>query len=84
MTFTVRPAAPGDADSTVPLIFDSGPAAFDFDFTRSGQATAGDFLRQAFLDDAGEFGFRNHVVAVQRPHDDAGEVRVMLPACNAS
>lgn len=59
-----RPASAADADAAVPLIYSSGPAAFDFTFTVPGRRTATAFLRQAFLDGRGEFGFRNHVVGV--------------------
>lgn len=59
MEVGLRPASPEDVDRAVPLIYSSGPDAFDFVF---GDATA--FLRHAFLDGAGEFGFRNHTVAV--------------------
>jgi ribosomal protein S18 acetylase RimI-like enzyme len=59
-----RAAAARDAEQAVPLIYSSGPAAFDYVFShdRPGQALA--FLRFAFADGAGEFGFRNHVVAL--------------------
>ena len=64
MEVTFRTATPADADAAVPLIYSSGPAAFDFVFTVPGRATALEFLRQAFVDGAGEFGHRNHVVGV--------------------
>jgi ribosomal protein S18 acetylase RimI-like enzyme len=59
-----RAAEARDAEPAVPLIYSSGPAAFDYVFShdRPGQAVA--FLRFAFADGAGEFGFRNHVVAL--------------------
>jgi len=59
-----RAATAGDAEQAVPLIYSSGPAAFDYVFShdRPGQALA--FLRFAFVDGAGEFGFRNHVLAL--------------------
>lgn len=58
-----RQAAPEDAPQVVPLIHSSGPAAFDYVFAVSGYGDAQAFLRQAFVDGAGEFGWRNHVVA---------------------
>ena len=64
MQVTFRAATPADADAAVPLIYSSGPAAFDFVFTVPGRATALEFLRRAFVDGAGEFGHRNHVVGV--------------------
>lgn len=60
-----RAAVPADADDAVPLIYSSGPAAFDYVFSVPGRGTAQDFLRRAFVDGAGEFGFRNHVVGVR-------------------
>ncbi len=63
MSPAFRPAAPSDVDAAVPLIYSSGPDAFDFVFDNPGRASAQDFLRLAFLDGAGEFGYRNHVVA---------------------
>ncbi len=63
MKVAFRTAAATDAEAVVPLIYSSGPAAFDYVFRAdSGGATAEDFLRWAFLDGAGEFGWRNHVV----------------------
>lgn len=61
-----RPATPGDAGAAVPLIYSSGPAAFDYVFKVPDRSTALDFLQQAFVNGAGEFGYRNHVVAVER------------------
>lgn len=57
-----RQAAPGDAAHVVPLIHSSGPAAFDYVFAVPGHGDAQAFLRRAFVDGAGEFGWRNHVV----------------------
>src|SRR5690349_2765813 len=57
-----RQAAPADAAAAVPLIHSSGPAAFDYVFAVAGHATAQEFLRRAFVDGAGEFGWRNHWV----------------------
>jgi ribosomal protein S18 acetylase RimI-like enzyme len=59
-----RSASAGDVAAAVPLIYSSGPAAFDFVFShdRPGQAEA--FLHFAFVQGSGEFGWRNHVAAV--------------------
>jgi ribosomal protein S18 acetylase RimI-like enzyme len=62
MKIAFRSAVAADVEATVPLIYSSGPAAFDYVFTVQGGPTAEDFLRRAFLDGAGEFGWRNHVV----------------------
>lgn len=59
-----RPAMPGDADAAVPLIYSSGPDAFDYVFmTRDGGDALG-FLQHCFVDGTGEFGWRNHAVGV--------------------
>lgn len=42
MSLTIRRATPADADACVPLIYSSGPAAFERVFA-SGQLTAQDF-----------------------------------------
>jgi ribosomal protein S18 acetylase RimI-like enzyme len=63
-TVQFREAGPGDVEEAVPLIHSSGPAAFDFVFSRrAGQSL--EFLRFAFLDGAGEMGYKNHIVAEQ-------------------
>lgn len=63
-TVQFREARPGDVDDAVPLIHSSGPAAFDFVFSRkAGQSL--EFLHFAFLDGAGEMGYKNHIVGEQ-------------------
>jgi ribosomal protein S18 acetylase RimI-like enzyme len=63
-TVQFREARPGDAGEAAPLIHSSGPAAFDFVFSRKvGQSL--EFLRFAFLDGAGEMGYKNHIVGEQ-------------------
>lgn len=57
-----RPATPADADAAVPLIYSSGPDAFDYVFCVPRKANAQDFLRAAFLGGDTQFGWRNHVV----------------------
>jgi ribosomal protein S18 acetylase RimI-like enzyme len=61
---TFRPATAADMAAAVPLIHSSGPAAFDYVFAVPGMGDAQAFLRRAFADGAGEFGWRNHVVGV--------------------
>lgn len=56
-----RPAMAADAAVAVPLIHSSGPAAFDYVFGVPGHGDAQAFLHHAFVDGAGEFGWRNHV-----------------------
>lgn len=62
MSLQFRPATAGDADAAVPLVYSSGPAAFDYVFGVPGRCDARAFLRRAFIDGHGEFGWRNHVV----------------------
>ena len=57
-----RPAAVADVGAAVPLIHSSGPAAFEYVFAVPGRNDAQAFLRHAFTDGAGEFGWRNHWV----------------------
>ena len=59
-----RPAAPEDATAAVPLIYSSGPAAFDFVFATGEGRDAPSFLQHCFIDGAGEFGWRNHWVGI--------------------
>lgn len=59
-----RPATPEDVEAAVPLIYSSGPAAFDFVFAQDRPNGAQDFLRHAFRQGGGEFGWRNHVAGV--------------------
>ncbi|WP_243042704.1 GNAT family N-acetyltransferase [Dyella sedimenti] len=59
-----RPAMPGDAAAAVPLIYSSGPAAFDYVFATARGGDAQAFLHRCFIDGAGEFGWRNHAVGV--------------------
>lgn len=61
MGFQIRPARCDDGPAAVPLIYSSGPAAFDYVFAGGG-ADATAFLARAFADGGGEVGHRNHVV----------------------
>jgi ribosomal protein S18 acetylase RimI-like enzyme len=65
MNIVFRPAEPADADAVVPLIYSSASAVFDFLFAVPGWVGAQQFLRRAFVDGAGQFGFPNHVVGVE-------------------
>jgi ribosomal protein S18 acetylase RimI-like enzyme len=60
---TFRAAAAADVAAAVPLLYSSGPAAFDYVFDTGGARRAQDFLRFAFLKGGGEFGWRVHRVA---------------------
>jgi ribosomal protein S18 acetylase RimI-like enzyme len=61
-SFRLRPAEPRDVEAAVPLICSSGPEAFDFVFMPAQRGGPLQFLRRAFVDGAGEFGWRNHLV----------------------
>ena len=62
MPLSFRPARPEDVDAAVPLIYSSGPDAFDYAFARPGRNSAQDFLRHAFVQGGGQFGWRQHTV----------------------
>jgi len=55
----LKPCTPEDRMLAVPLIYASGPAAFDFVF-KNEQQTALDFLHFAFTRKGGEFSYDNH------------------------
>jgi ribosomal protein S18 acetylase RimI-like enzyme len=59
---TFRDATPKDAADAVPLIYSSGPSAFDYVFSVGGSRDARAFLRFAYLDGGGEFGWQIHRV----------------------
>lgn len=61
MPLKFRPAEPRDAEQAVPLIYSSGPAAFDYVFQRAGLSAEG-FLHAAFIDGGGMFGYPRHWV----------------------
>lgn len=58
-----RPACEADTPAAVPLIYSSGPEAFEYAFS-SEQHSARSFLEFAFGDGQGLFGWRNHAVVV--------------------
>lgn len=69
-TIAIRPARPSDSETTVPLIYSSGPAAFDYVFSQIATTEAArsgsplEFLQRAFVDGRGEFGYRVHSVVL--------------------
>ncbi|MBD9517796.1 GNAT family N-acetyltransferase [Pseudomonas sp. PDM22] len=65
MPLTFRRARPDDVDAAIPLIYSSGPDAFDYAFARPGRNSAQDFLRYAFAQGSGQFGWRQHWVGEQ-------------------
>ena len=56
---TLKPCTPEDKALAVPLIYASGPAAFDFVF-KNEQQNALEFLHFAFVRKGGEFSYDNH------------------------
>ena len=63
MEWLFRRAEPKDADDVPRLTYSAGIEGFEYAFTQ-GNITALDFLRYAFLEGGGFFGYRNHVVVV--------------------
>ncbi|WP_193161109.1 GNAT family N-acetyltransferase [Microbulbifer hainanensis] len=61
---TFRPCTPADADAAIPLIYSSGPAAFDYAFCDRHQQEAKAFLHRAFVRGVSEFGYRQHIAAI--------------------
>ncbi|MBB5211211.1 GNAT family N-acetyltransferase [Microbulbifer hydrolyticus] len=59
-----RPCRAQDADAAVPLIYSSGPGAFDYVFCDRSKQQARDFLHHAFVRGDSEFGYRQHIAAV--------------------
>ena len=64
MSITIRPGQPKDVDQAVPLIYSSGPDAFNYVFSDSYQTQSIEFLKAAFVDGRSEFGYKQHTVAV--------------------
>jgi ribosomal protein S18 acetylase RimI-like enzyme len=60
---TFRAATPADVADAVPLIYSSGPSAFDYVFDIGNSRGAQEFLRFAYLRRGGEFGWQAHRVA---------------------
>lgn len=63
MPLEFRPAQPTDVNAANPLVYSAGPTAFEFVFGTANHRAHG-FLRVAFVDGAGEFGYKNYTVAV--------------------
>ncbi|MBM9579353.1 GNAT family N-acetyltransferase [Leptospira sp. 201903070] len=58
----IRSAQPKDVDEIVPLIYSSGPAAWDYVFTQ-GSNTPFDFLSTSFIKRGNTISYKNHFVA---------------------
>lgn len=61
---TIDPATAADAQALAPLVYSSGPAAFDYVFLSEAEAFLADTLTQA----SSSFGFDTHFVARQQTH----------------
>ncbi|TGL59276.1 GNAT family N-acetyltransferase [Leptospira sarikeiensis] len=59
---SIRPARPEDAAATVPLIYSSGPAAWDYVFNE-GKISSQDFLIKSFQGTKNSFSYKNHYLA---------------------
>jgi len=71
----IRPATFADVDALVPLVYSSGPFAFDYVFSPRQPGGTKKFLQFALSGDDGAFSHRQHHVAVK---DDAVVGSVML------
>ncbi len=60
-----RPCQPSDVDAAVPLIYSSGPAAFDYVFCDRSAEQSLAFLRQTFVRGKSEFGYQQHTAVLQ-------------------
>ncbi len=60
MSELIRPARPEDVESAIPLIYSSGPAAFDYVCVARAKGDVFEFLRYSFTRDLGEFGYSHH------------------------
>jgi ribosomal protein S18 acetylase RimI-like enzyme len=64
MPLIIRPCTAEDVDDIIPLMFSAGPDAFRFVFSVNSELEALDFLRTSFVKGDGEFGYKDHFVAV--------------------
>jgi ribosomal protein S18 acetylase RimI-like enzyme len=84
----IRRARPEDVAAAVPLIYSSGPSAFDYVFSHRTRTTAQDFLAHAFTCAGGGFGYAIHwvveldgaVVGTAAGYTGSDARRFMLPA----
>lgn len=75
MSLKFRPCRPDDVEAVIPLMYSAGPDAYRYVFSVSERLQTLEFLRYAYVQGRGEFGYRDHVVAV-----DDGEI-VGLVGC---
>lgn len=63
VTFHLRQARPEDALAVPPLIYSSGPEAFDFVFNLGDKLGPREFISRTFREETAEFGYGTHIVA---------------------
>ncbi len=64
MSLEIRPCQPSDVNQVIPLMFSSGPDAFRYVFSIQHQEQVSEFLHFAYCQGDGEFGYKDHQVAV--------------------
>ena len=64
MNIQFRACQKSDVNEAIPLMFSAGPEAFRYVFSVDYSEQALDFLRYAFVKGQGEFGFKDHSVAI--------------------
>ena len=65
MTIEFRPCQANDVNDVIPLMYSAGPEAYRYVFSVDDQEQAVDFLHYAFCHGDGEFGYKDHQVAVE-------------------
>lgn len=60
----LRQCTPDDLEQAIPLIYSSGPDAFEYVF-KNDRVTAQDFLRYAFCRKGGTFSYDNHHALIE-------------------
>lgn len=66
MTLEYRTCQPSDVEEAIPLMYSAGPESFRYVFSVDYAEQATDFLRYAFVKGVGEFGFKDHIVALDK------------------
>lgn len=61
----IRPCTPKDAEAAVPLIYSSGPKAYDLAFSDKAATQSLDFLHHAFITPGTEFSFDQHTALIK-------------------
>mgnify|MGYP000250288741 CR=1 FL=1 len=66
MSIELRPCQASDVEQAIPLMFSAGPEAFRYVFSVNYKDQALDFLRYAFCQGDGEFGYKDHQLALDK------------------